>query len=86
MITTMHTLNPLLGGRKRAIEKLCAGQALLCRSLGLTVPTWDQKQFCDIFYIKDVGYIPKTILLAKRRGIPKGRDEDLLYRFIMSTH
>lgn len=84
MIATMQALNPLPGGGARTLRQLCAGQALLCKSLGLTILAWDQKQFDDQqFYIKDVGYVSQEIIAAKRRGIPKGRDEHLLYRFIM---
>jgi DNA-3-methyladenine glycosylase len=64
-------------------EKLCAGQTLLCKSLGLTVKRWNAKQFdCKKFYIDDVGYRPQKIIQTTRLGIPKGRDEDLPYRFI----
>lgn len=84
MITMMQSLNLLPGGRIRPFEKLCSGQALLCKSLGLTVSDWDQKQFDKRqFYIKDVGLLRQEVIQAKRRGIPKGRDEHLLYRFIL---
>lgn len=67
----------------RPMEKLCAGQSLLCRSLGLKVKDWDQKQFsAKRFYIEDVGYQPKRIIQTKRLGIKLGRDEHLPYRFI----
>jgi DNA-3-methyladenine glycosylase len=91
MIATMQQLNPCGGLNSsisvleslRPITKLCSGQALLCRSLGLTVADWDQQQF-DLhrFYIEDVGYRPKKIIEAKRLGIPEGYDDHLLYRFI----
>ena len=84
MIKVMQLLNPLPNTRIRPVKTLCAGQALLCRSLGLTIADWDQKQFCkNQFYIKDVGDVPRDIIRAKRRGIPEGRDEPLLYRIVM---
>ncbi len=83
MITTMQKLNPTSRGLTRSREKLCAGQTLLCRSLGLTVADWDQKTFHpQRFYLADVGYQPKRIIQTRRLGIPPGRDEHLLYRFI----
>lgn len=84
MIHIMQKLNPQKhSDQPRSISRLCAGQTLLCRSLGLKVKKWDQKQFNENeFYIADVGYHPKKILQAPRLGIPKGRDEHLPYRFI----
>lgn len=81
MIAAMRALNPL-GDGKRPLRRLCAGQTLLCRSLGLKVPEWDQKQFNQAFYIADVGYRPRKILETTRLGIRKGRDEHLPFRFI----
>lgn len=81
-IKIMQKLNPL-NGRIRSIEKLCSGQTLLCKSLGLKVKDWDQNQFDENrFYIADVGYHPKKIIQTTRLGIPEGRDEHLMYRFI----
>ncbi len=83
MVKTMQSLNPTVGGETRSVSKLCSGQTLLCKSLGLKVKEWDQKSFDkNRFYIKDMGYYPATILTAKRLGIPPGRDEHLLYRFV----
>jgi len=84
MITIMQTLNPHKN-KKEAREpmKLCSGQTLLCKSLGLTIKEWDQKSFNpNTFYIEDVGYQPTNIIQTKRLGITPGRDEDLPYRFI----
>lgn len=80
----MQRLNPPKnGGSARTMQKLCNGQTLLCRSLGLKVPHWDAKQFdANLFYIDDIGYKPQKILQAKRLGIPVGRDEHLEYRFV----
>lgn len=83
ILTLMQTLNPRKDTTVRTIDKLCKGQALLCRSLNLKVKKWDQKNFdIDAFYIDDSGYYPKKIIQAPRLGIPEGRDEHLLYRFI----
>lgn len=84
MIAVMQKLNPIkYSGAKRDPLKLGSGQTLLCRSLGLKVKDWDQKNFkYDCFYLEDVGYHPKKIIQAVRLGIPLGRDEHLLYRFI----
>jgi DNA-3-methyladenine glycosylase len=81
MIAKMRKLNPL-GARKRPLRQLCSGQTLLCRSLGLKVPEWDQKQFNHDLQIIDVGYRPKKILISTRLGIRSGRDEHLPLRFI----
>ena len=83
MVHAMQALNPLPGPRERPVEKLCNGQTLLCRALNISVPRWDQQQFDKSkLFIKDVGQQPTNILLRKRKGIPKGRDEHLLYRFV----
>lgn len=67
----------------RDINKLCSGQTLLCQAMGITVKEWDQKDFSkNLFYIKDDGYKLSKIINTPRLGIPIGRDEHLLYRFI----
>src|SRR5690606_22844930 len=40
-LAQMQQNNPDARGLPRPLTKLCAGQALLCRSLGLKVPAWD---------------------------------------------
>jgi len=84
MIPFMQSLNPLgVDKRTRPLNKLCSGQTLLCKSLGITVKDWDQKQFDEEkLFIQDVGYQPKKIIQTTRLGIPEGRDEDLKLRFI----
>lgn len=84
MLPTMMKLNPVKTNNKmRQIEKLCSGQTLLCRSLNLKVPEWNQQTFQPRkFIIEDVGYKPEKIIQTTRLGIPKGRDEHLPYRFI----
>ncbi len=84
VIKIMQSNNPTYSKRSsRTPLKLCSGQTLLCRSLGITVKAWDQKQFnSNQFFIEDVGIRPNKIINAKRLGIPTGRGEHLLYRFI----
>ena len=81
-INMMQTMNPI-NGRVRDVEKLCSGQTLLCKSLGLKVPEWNLKRLQrGRFVLHDVGDTPSALIQAKRLGIPKGRDEDLPYRFL----
>lgn len=83
MIALMKKLNPVKGdGRERQTEKLCSGQTLLCRSLGLKVPQHDAKSFDGDFFFSDHGYTPEKIVQTTRLGIPAGRDEHLPYRYI----
>ncbi len=82
-IGEMQKLNPLPGGRPRKPMFLCSGQTLLCKSLGIRVDAWNGKFFDpEIFYISDESYTPETILKTTRLGIPPGRDEQLMYRYI----
>jgi DNA-3-methyladenine glycosylase len=83
-IRLMQKLNPMKSKRKpRPVENLCSGQTLLCKSLGIKVVDWDQKNFNkEKFYITSTEYIPAKIVQTKRLGIPIGRDEDRLYRFL----
>jgi DNA-3-methyladenine glycosylase len=80
----MQRLNPVKGSQQiRSKDKLCSGQTLLCRSLNLKVADWDQRSFdAQQFYIEDVGNMVTKIIQTVRLGIPAGRDEHLLYRFI----
>lgn len=84
----MQRLNPVKGsGKLRPEEKLCSGQTLLCAALGLKVKHWDQQPFDRRqFYLDDIGYRPETIIQTTRLGIPAGRDEHLMYRYIDSAH
>lgn len=87
MLNIMHNLNPSSQKKLRPNMKLCSGQTLLCRSLGLKVPDWNQKTFTKTkLVIEDVDYKPKKIIQATRLGIPLGRDEHLLYRFVDYHH
>lgn len=82
-IKKMQQLNPQKNGQPRSLDKLCSGQTLLCRALDLKVSQWDQKTFdLNQLYIEDIGYSPTKIIKTTRLGIPTGRDEHKLYRFI----
>lgn len=87
-LSVMQHLNPVKGsGKLRPEEKLCSGQTLLCAALGLKVDQWDQQQFDkQHFYVDDSGYQPGTIIQTTRLGIPVGRDEHLMYRYIDYAH
>lgn len=83
MLQQMQAQNYLPGNRLRPLTRLCSGQTLLCRALGLKVREWDQKTIADArLMIDDVGYTPQRIIQTTRLGIPPGRDEHLPYRFI----
>lgn len=81
-LRVMHTLNPGSSG-PRPDHRLCSGQTLLCRSLDLRVPRWNGQRFDpQTLYVEDVGYRPSALIQARRLGIPQGRDEHLLLRFV----
>jgi DNA-3-methyladenine glycosylase len=82
MSAIMQQLNPL-ASKDRSLAKLCSGQTLLCRSLNLKVPDWDQKTFdSKKFFIADHGIFPEKIIQARRLGIRADRDPHYLLRFI----
>ena len=82
-LAIMQRLNPTSSGDTRNINRLCSGQTLLCKALNLKVKDWDQKTFsADEFFIDDTYYKPQSVIQTTRLGIPSGRDEDLLQRFI----
>ncbi|ONH52893.1 3-methyladenine DNA glycosylase [Pseudomonas cedrina subsp. cedrina] len=79
--------NPNPDGSPRPSHKLCAGQTLLCKALGLKVPMWDAKRFDqELLYVEDVGQTPAQIIQTTRLGIPIGRDEHLMYRFVDASY
>lgn len=81
-IEVMQEMNPI-GKRTRPLERLCSGQTLLCRSLGLKVPQWNQQRLKrGKFTLDDVGFRPSRLVQCRRLGIPEGRDEHLPYRFV----
>ena len=72
-----------LGQPDRPETRLCSGQTLLCRALGLRVPDWNRKTL-DLpnLRLEDVGYSPKAIIRGRRHGIRVQRDAHRLYRFL----
>ena len=82
-LAQMQRNNPDAKGQPRNAHTLCAGQTLLCKSLGLKVPEWDAKCFdSERLWVDDVRERPPRILQTTRLGIPHGRDEHLMYRFV----
>ncbi|MFC5697789.1 DNA-3-methyladenine glycosylase [Pseudomonas sp. GCM10022186] len=82
-LAAMQRNNPDAQGGPRPSERLCSGQTLLCRALGLKVPDWDGQRFdWQRLFVEDVGERPTTIIQTSRLGIPHGRDEHLPYRFV----
>lgn len=82
MIPIMQKLNPLKN-RLRPVDRLCSGQTILCKSLGIKVTEWDQKRFNPkCFFIEATEYKPQKVIQTPRLGIPPGRDENLLLRFV----
>ena len=87
MLARLQRNNPLPSGRQRSVERLCAGQTLLCRALGLRVPDWDGREFDpDKLQIRDVGQKPGRAIQTTRLGIPAGRDGHLPYRYVDIRH
>ena len=82
-LARMRLNNPDAQGRPRPDQKLCAGQTLLCKALGLKVPDWDAQCFDpERLRVDDVSQVPSRIIQTTRLGIPHGRDEHLMYRFV----
>lgn len=82
-IAIMQRLNPDARGGDRPVASLCNGQTKLCRSLGLKVPQWDAQAFDpERLFVEDVGETPDRLIQTTRLGIPAGRDEHLLLRFV----
>ena len=82
-LAQMQLNNPDASGAMRPAQRLCAGQTLLCKALGLKVPVWDAKRFDpQKLLVEDVGQTPERIIQTTRLGIPAGRDEHLMYRFV----
>ena len=82
-LARMRQLNPAADGSERPLGKLCNGQTLLCRSMGLKVPDWDAQRFDpQRLFVDDIAEQPSLVIQAARLGIPHGRDEHLQYRFV----
>ena len=64
--------NPNPDGSPRPSQKLCAGQTLLCKALGLKVPMWDAKRFDqELLYVEDVGQVPTADYPDHAPGYPQ---------------
>jgi DNA-3-methyladenine glycosylase len=87
-IEDMTRRNPVrTTGAPRVPHRLCAGQTLLCASLQLRVREWTGRAFDrDVFFLDDDGYAPDALIVAHRLGIPAGRDEHLMYRYLDPAH
>lgn len=86
-LTILQANNPDRRGQPRPVHKLCSGQTLLCKSLGLKVPDWDNQRFdSERLYVEDCALRPQEIIQSSRLGIPQGRDEDLPYRFVDAAY
>lgn len=86
-LAAMQRNNPDSLGQPRPAERLCAGQTLLCKALGLKVPDWDARRFDPTrLFVDDVGERPGHIVQCARLGIPQGRDEHLPYRFVDAAY
>lgn len=86
-LPVLHRNCPAASGGERPVERLCAGQALLCRALSLKIEDWTGRSFdAAELYLDDVGYVPARVLVARRHGIPIGRDEHLPYRYVDEAH
>lgn len=82
-LARMQHNNPDRQGRPRPLEKLCSGQTLLCRSLGLKVADWNGQRFDpQRLFVADAGIEVPTVVQTRRLGIPAGRDEQLLLRMV----
>jgi DNA-3-methyladenine glycosylase len=78
---------PTSSGELRPLTRVCAGQTLLCRALALEIREWTGRRFDGAeLYLEDVGYVPERVLVARRYGIPIGRDEHLPYRYVDAAH
>ena len=86
MLDRMQRRNPI-NGKPRKSYKLCSGQTLFCKSLGLKVPDWNRKRLVPgTLELVDFQNPPLEILNTTRLGIPKGRDEHLLLRYLDSGY
>ena len=82
-LAQMQRNNPDTHGNPRPAARLCAGQTLLCKALGLKVREWDAKCFDhERLRVDDVAQQPSQVIQTTRLGIPHGRDEHLMYRFV----
>jgi len=87
VIAAMQRRVPLPSGKPRPPGRVCSGQTLLCKALGLRVPDWDGVPIgTGGLRLLDVGCRPRAVVRTTRLGIPPGRDGHLPYRFIRAEH
>ena len=89
VLQKMRQLNPTASGTPdRPLEKLCNGQTLFCKSLGLKVKEWDGSQFCPLRLKLLQNESVSEIIQTTRLGISKGHscNENLEYRFIEAAY
>ena len=81
-LVVMQRLNP--GSQApRPAARLCNGQTLLCKSLDLKVPDWNQRQLKqNEFRLEAAQQASLDYIQCPRLGIPVGRDHELPYRFV----
>ena len=82
-LDAMHRLNPGPDGQSRRPERrLCAGQTLLCRSLGLTVAEWTGRQFDPCQFYIEARVSQRRIVSTIRLGIRPERDDGRRSRYV----
>ncbi|MDH4246706.1 MAG: DNA-3-methyladenine glycosylase [Deltaproteobacteria bacterium] len=87
LVERMRRRNPLPSGAVRPETRLCSGQTLLCRALGLRVPEWDGRSFePGRLELLEAGHAPARVIRTTRLGIPPGRDGHLPFRFVDAAH
>ena len=90
VLQKMRQLNPTSSGEpNRPIDKLCNGQTLFCKSIGLKVKEWDGKSFDPLKLRLVKSNHPVTeIIQTTRLGITPGHscNEYLEYRFIEADY
>lgn len=70
----------------RPRDKLCSGQALLCRALAIRRADWDGLPYGGDLRITNTGGAPLSLIRTRRLGIRRGRDAHLMYRFVDPDH
>ncbi|MCB1647332.1 MAG: DNA-3-methyladenine glycosylase [Pseudomonadales bacterium] len=81
-LPVMQALNPGTQG-PRPVTRLCNGQTLICKSLGLKVPDWNQQRLDpERFRLEAPDKGISEYIQTSRLGIPEGRDHHLPLRFI----
>ncbi len=85
-LEAMRDSNPLPTGEPRPVERLCSGQTLLCRAMGIKVPDWNGRALpqADLQFA-DARLAAEPVLRTQRLGIPVGRDGHLPYRFVLAS-